>query len=311
MRIIFLGSGEFGLPTLKRLHGRHEVVAVVTQPDRPSGRRRAPTPTPIAQFAESVGIDVLRCADVNEADFVRRVGLLGADFAVVIAFGQKLGPHLVEALGPQTVNLHGSLLPKYRGAAPINWAMIQGETHTGLTVISIAQKIDGGLIYAQARTNIDPLETAGQLHDRLAAMGPELVEQVLEKLCAGALDGRPQDETLTTRAPKLTKADGWVDFGRSALDVRCRVHGLTPWPGVSVSWFSPSTGRRRPLAIRRVVDLGGDPTGHPPGTVLPDHLVAVGDGAIRVLEVQAPGRRAMAFEQFVQGQPLAPRDKFE
>ena len=181
MRIIFLGSGEFGLPTLQRLEGRHQVVAVITQPDRPSGRRRAPAATPIAQYAQAAGMTVSRCADVNEPQFVRDVQTLRAEFAVVIAFGQKLGPQLVEALGPQTVNLHASLLPRYRGAAPINWAIIQGETHTGLTVISIEPKMDGGLVFAQARTDIDPLETAGQLHDRLAAMGPDLVEQVLER----------------------------------------------------------------------------------------------------------------------------------
>lgn len=228
MRIVFLGSAEFGLPTLKRLHDRHEVVAVVSQPDRPAGRKRKLAPTPVAAFARDQGMTVHTTDDVNTDEFVDTIRRLEADAGIVIAFGQKLGQPLVAALGRLAVNLHGSLLPKYRGAAPVNWAVINGETETGLTVISLAQRMDAGLIYAQSATPIDPLETAGELHDRLAAMGPDLIEKVLADFDVGALQGREQDESQATRAPKLSKADGWVAFDADATQVRCRIHGLTP-----------------------------------------------------------------------------------
>jgi len=308
MRIIFLGSGDFGVPTLKRIHDRYEVVAVVTQPDRPAGRMRQPTATPIAQCANALGLSVRKCADVNDEAFIRQFRVLQADIALVIAFGQKLAPSLLDALGRYAVNLHGSLLPKYRGAAPINWAIIKGEAKTGLSVISVAKRMDGGLIHAQSYTRIDPLETARQLHDRLATMGPDLVERVLEQFQAGSLTSLVQDETLVTRAPKLSKADGAVDFQASAVEVRCRVHGLTPWPGVSVTWVRAS-GTRLKLAIRRVADEMDVVHQDAPGTILRGHRVAVGIGAIRLLEVQIPGKRTMSVEAFVQGHPICPGDR--
>ena len=308
LRLIFLGSGEFGLPTLLRLHERHDLVAVLTQPDRPAGRKRRLTPTPIGIWANAQDLEVLKTADVNTPAIVARVRELSADAAIVAAFGQKLSPTLIEALGPLVVNLHGSLLPRYRGAAPINWAIINGETETGLTVISLAQRIDTGLIYARQATPIGPLETAGELHDRLAALGPELVATILDQLPAGTLRGRRQDDALATRAPKLSRADGWVDFSRDARTVQGRIHGLTPWPGVKATWRQ-GDGSEQPLALRRVQALPDHQHDAAPGTILPDHLVAVGNGAVRLLEVQPPGSRVMSIAAFVSGHPLKPGDQ--
>jgi methionyl-tRNA formyltransferase len=313
MRLIYLGSGEFGLPTLQRLHEVHEVAAVVTQPDRPAGRGRGLTPTPIGAWAAGAELPLLKVSDANSADVVEKVAGFGADAVVVVAFGQKLSPGLIEALGRLTVNLHASLLPKYRGAAPINWAIINGEAVTGLSVISLAQRMDAGLIYGQAQAPIDPQETAGELHDRLAAMGPDLVCRVLAEFAAGTLQGRPQDDTFATRAPKLSKADGWADFNATAEEVRRRVHGLTPWPGVTVTWRPAGDGAGRPLKLLRVGVLPRSQTGGqapaPPGTVLDGLAVATGDGAVSLLEVQAPGGRPMAIDAFARGHGLRPGDR--
>jgi methionyl-tRNA formyltransferase len=310
VRLVFLGSGEFGLPTLKWLLGPesgHFVAAVVSQPDRPAGRHRELTPTPIAAYAQQQGVLTFKSDDVNTPEFIAQIDELKPDAAVVIAFGQKLSPPLIGALGKLAVNLHASLLPKFRGAAPINWAMINGEKVTGVTVISLAQRMDAGLVYARAETPIDPLETAGELHDRLATLGPELIEKLLADLERGELRGEPQDEAGATKAPKLSKADAIVSFNAPADEVRRRIHGLTPWPGVRVTWRRQSDGKEQPLSLLRVA-AETSPSGQPPGTVLEGQRVATADGAVRLLEVQTPGGRAMRIEDFVRGHPLQPGD---
>jgi methionyl-tRNA formyltransferase len=309
MRLLFLGSGEFGLPTVEHLARQFQLEAVISQPEREAGRHRRPTPTPIAHWARQAGIAVHALPDANDPAFVQRVAGIGADAAVVVAFGQKLGDPLIRALGRLVVNLHASLLPRYRGAAPINWAIIRGELETGLSVISLAQRMDGGLIYDQVRTPIGPQETAGELHDRLARLGPSLVSAVLGRLEAGSLQGRTQDESAVTFAPKLSRADGWVDFADTARAVRCRVHGLTPWPGVPVHWARRSDGLQRPLLLRRVAELEPFASGVAAGTVLEADRVAVGDGAVRVLEVQEPGGRPMEYAAFARGHRIGPGDR--
>ena len=320
MRIIFLGSGEFGLPTLRSLSGRHDIVAVVTQPDRQAGRKRQPTATPIGQWAQSQGLNVLKAADVNELAFVGQITGLNADAGVVIAFGQKLSQPLIDATGRLAVNLHASLLPEYRGAAPINWAIIHGETETGVSVISLAQRMDAGVIYGQASTRIDPLETAGELHDRLAQIGPDLIAKVLDDLASDTLAGQKQDESKATKAPKLNKSDGTVVFDADAQDVRNRIHGLTPWPGVRVDWVRGESGQRQSLILHRVTAkpdlscfIGINQTGERPGvgTIVDGACVVVRDGAVGLLEVQLPGGRVMKIDEFVRGHRMALGDRLE
>lgn len=310
MRIIYFGSGEFGLPTLRWLVGTHEVVQVVTQPDRPAGRHRHLTATPIGAWAAEHSLPVLKAEDVNQPEVVEAARALNADAAVVIAFGQKLSEALIEAAGRLVVNLHASLLPRYRGAAPINHAMLNCERETGVSVISLAQRMDAGMIYAQASLAIDPRETAGELHDRLAELGPGVMERVLRDFQAGTLVGQKQDESQATRAPKLSKADGWVDFSATAEQVRCRIHGLTPWPGVRVLWRSKATGREQELLLRRVADEPNFAAFAPPGTVLEGLRIATGNGAIQLLEVQPPGKPTMAATDFARGHAITPGDQF-
>jgi len=313
MKLLFFGAGAFGLPTLERLDEAHDIVAVVSQPDKPAGRRRVMTPTPIAKWALDRDLPVLRAADVNTPGFIEEVQKLEAEASVVIAFGQKLCPELIASMGRLAVNLHSSLLPRYRGAAPINWAMINGDEITGLSVIGLSQKMDGGDIYAKAQTPISTTETAGELHDRLAQLGPDLVLQVLDDLLESTLSPLPQDNTQATRAPKLKKSHGTVDFNQDAASVRAWIHGLTPWPGCKVYWLNANGDLAvpEPLTLKRVIQHTDDPHSQPPGTVLANLRVACLTGSIELVELQLPGKRAMPIAQFLQGHKLEAGDQFQ
>ena len=233
LRLIFFGSGAFGLPTLERLAAEHHIALIVTQPDRPAGRRRALTPTPIGAFAAERRLPVIKPLDPNDPAVIADIHAQNADAFVVIAYGHKLSPPL---LGEHfAINLHASLLPKFRGAAPINWAMINNEPETGISVITLAQQMDAGEILAQQATPIHPRETAGELHDRLALLGPDAISRTLRNWQANSLKPIPQHHAHASRAPKLAKADGTVNFNQPAPNVRARIHGLTPWPGCTVT----------------------------------------------------------------------------
>ena len=311
MRLLFFGSGAFGMPTLQSLCKAHQVVEVISQPDKPAGRKRVLTPTPIAQWALEKGYAVPRIDNVNTPEFVDQVRDYNADASVVIAFGQKLGPELLDAMGKLAVNLHASLLPKYRGAAPINWAMIDNEPVTGVSVIGLAQRMDAGPVYAMDSLSIDPTETAGELHDRLSLLGPGAVGCVLEQLAADRLAPVEQDESLATKARKFTKADGTVSFDQPAALVRARIHGLTPWPGCRVRWINADGEDKGLLMLKRVAEETTNQS-YKPGRI-GEHLnVACADGhAVSLLELQAPGGKAMSAEDFARGQGLTEADRLE
>src|SRR5687768_14475637 len=229
LKLIFAGSGEFGLPTLRALlDAGHEIVQVISQPDRPAGRGRVLTPTPIASFAAAANLPVLKTSNINAET------LPPADAMVVIAFGQKIGEAAVHHPRLGSVNLHASILPKYRGAAPINWAIIRGERVAGNSVIRLAPKMDAGAVLDQSSLDIGELETAGELHDRLAADGAPLVLKVLSQLADGTAVETPQDESLATIAPKLSRESAKLDFSRPAADIANQIRGMYPWPGCRV-----------------------------------------------------------------------------
>jgi len=317
MRLLFLGSGEFGLPTAKMLHAQHELVGVISQPDKPAGRKRVLTPTPIAAWALEVGVPLLRTDNVNTPEFIAQIAAMKAEASVVIAFGQKLSEPFIEALGELAVNLHASLLPKYRGAAPINWAMIENEHKAGVCVIGLAQKMDAGPVYAEDSLVIDKTETAGELHDRLSLLGPGVVGKVLDDLAGGTLAPTEQDHDKATKAPKLSKADGTVSFDQACEKVRARIHGLTPWPGCRVNWMSQATGETKILTIGRVasvpdlsclIGLESVEKAPKPGAVLQDYHVSTADGLVRLIEVQAPGSKMMPITDFARGHRLGDGD---
>lgn len=304
MRLVYFGSGAFGLPTLERLIRDHDVELVVTQQDRPAGRRRRLTPTPIGAYAAEQGVPVAKFEDVNAPEAVEQVQSVGADVYVVIAFGQKLSASLLGSTF--AINLHGSLLPKFRGAAPIQRAMMAGERETGVTAITLAQRMDAGGILGSSRVTIDPMESAGELHDRLALLGPGLIGEVLTQYEHNTLEPQPQDESQATTAPKLTKAEGTVDFDQPARLVRARIHGLTPWPGCTVALGD------RTLRLLRVKDepaaaessAAGSAETAEPGALTADGRVCCAGGSLRLLSVQPPGGKAMAFAAYVNGHGL-------
>ena len=317
MKLLFAGSGEFGIPTLQFFHEaiEYDLIGVLTQPDRPAGRKRQPAPTAIANWAVAHNIPILKTEDVNTESCIDQVEALQVDATIVIAFGQKIGEPLIAAMGQIALNLHASLLPKYRGAAPINWAMIHGEKTSGVSVIALAKRMDAGDIYTQDTLEINPDQTAGELHDRLAQMGPGAIMRVLANLQRGTLQPQPQNHVAATRAPKLTKSDGTVCFNQPAEAVRNRIHGLTPWPGCTVRWHRTAHEGSVPLRIHRVklvspARCGKVPPGlAKPGTVLTDLEVLTAQGIVQLQELQAPGGKAMAAYNFAQGHPVGPGDR--
>ncbi len=320
MRLFFLGSGAFGLPTLRRLaaHPAHTICGVLTQPDRPAGRGKALSATPIGEWAAAnlPGISLIKAENINEPALLARVrrefgpgGSAAVDVWVVIAFGQKLSPALLE--GVRAVNLHASLLPRWRGAAPINAAMLAGDAQTGNSVITLAQRMDAGLILGQSTRVIEPLHTAGELHDLLADDGPALMESVLSDMAAGAGAGSAgvvQDETLATKAPKLSRADAWVDFTRPAHACRQRIHGLTPWPGIAAKVGAHDV---KLLRVACDEDGAGGIMAATAGTIVDPHAGTIrcgGGSALRMLEVQPAGGRAMPWSAFLAGRRVAAGD---
>lgn len=294
MKLVFLGAGAFGIPSLDSLAREHEIALVVTQPDRPAGRGKVMTPTPIAARAAELGLPVIKPADVNAPEVVAQVRGVGADAWVVIAFGQKLSRELVD--GVFAINLHGSVLPAYRGAAPIQRAVMDGCAETGVSVISIAERMDAGLVYATRVRPIGASETADEVHDALALLGPEVLSGVLAAQAASRAAGAVQDESLATRARKLSKADGTVDLAaRDARAARAWINGLNSWPGCTVVIGG--------LEVKLLRVLEADGGGAEPGVVGADGRVAARTGAIEILEVQPAGGRAMAWGDFVRGRP--------
>ncbi|MCK4873779.1 MAG: methionyl-tRNA formyltransferase [Phycisphaerales bacterium] len=303
MRLVFFGSGAFGVPTLERLAGSCDLAAVVTQPDRRSGRGKRLTPTPIGVRADALDLPTIKADSVNAPDVRDQIRALDADAWVVIAFGQKLGRSLLE--GVFAVNLHASLLPRWRGAAPIQHAILAGDEVTGNSVIALADRMDAGEVYAQSRHPIEPEWTAGELHDMLAGDGPDLVEGVLDAFRVGRLEPRSQDESLVTAASRLAKSDAWVDFTESAREAQRRIHGLTPWPGVAVFLGSLRLGLCR---VEVVDDISESPE-EACGRIDADGVVVCRVGKLRLLEVQPAGKRLMAFADFARGRPIRDGDK--
>jgi methionyl-tRNA formyltransferase len=297
LRLIFAGSGEFGLPTLRALLASgHQVVQVVTQPDRPAGRGRGVTPTPVGAFADAAGVACLRTGNVNAEAFP------DADLMVVIAFGQKIAPEKVNHSRLGSINLHASRLPLYRGAAPINWAILNGDQITGNSVIRLADRMDAGAILAQSRLAIGELETAGELHDRLAQDGVGLVLKVVADLAAGIATETPQDQSRATLAPKLSRESARLDLTLPADEVARRIRGLYPWPGCRVRICdAEGTELSRLRLVRARPRTDDDDDRWLPGEITSTGNIRAGAGRIELLECQPDGRKPMPIEAYRRG----------
>ena len=310
MNLVYLGSGEFGIECLNALSGSEHVLRfVVTQPANPAGRGRKPSPTPVACWADAHAVPFVETDNVNTPDVIKTIAGYEPDLIVVIAFGQKIGSQLVSLPPKGAINVHASLLPKYRGAAPINWAIINGETETGVSIITLAEKMDAGQVLGQSRTDIGPNETAGELHDRLAKLAAPLLLRMIDQIASGTAVYAEQDHSKATLAPKLKKTDGLIDFAEPAEALARKIRGLWPWPGASADYLSKRTGRsiRVTIASARVVETANR-AGLATGT-FDEHLnVICGRDALKIMRIKPAGSALMDFKAFVNGRQTHPGD---
>lgn len=299
------------MPTLRRLvEDAHDIPLVITQPTRGAGRGRRATPTPVAECASELGLPILEAEDVNEPSVVQRIGELEPQVGIVIAFGQKIGGDLRATAPGGYLNLHASLLPKYRGAAPINWAIVHGEEKTGCTVFRIVERMDAGPILSSRWTWIKPDETADELHDRLAGIGVDAVKAALEMYAEGDVpEGTAQNDAEATKAPKLKKRNGFVDFNRDARRVLDHFRGMTPWPGAQAV-YAAEDGRweKVQLVTMRRAEVPGKPD-IPPGTIDERLFVAARDAFLEILELKPSSGRTMTWPEYVNGRHVKAGDR--
>ncbi len=295
MRVVFMGTPEFSVPALQAIAARHEVAAVYSQPPRAAGRGQKPRPSPVQAAAEALGIEVRTPERLKSPEDHADFAALGADVAVVVAYGLILPPAVLAAPRLGCLNIHASLLPRWRGAAPIQRAVMAGDAETGVAIMRMEAGLDTGPVLAEARTPIGPGDTAGDLHDRLARMGAGLIVEVLERL---PLSAAPQPEDGVTYAAKIDKAEARIDWTLPAAQVDRLIQGLSPFPG---AWCEVASERVKLLRSRVVPGAGA------PGQVLAGFTVACGDGAVEVLEAQRPGKRPLPAAEILRGMDLPER----
>ena len=307
--IVFMGTPEYAVPTLQTLHkSRHRISLVVTQPDRPKGRGRKIVPPPVKETAVDFGLEVVQPHSVKTAEFINLLTDHSPDFIVVVAYGHILPQTIlnIPALGP--VNVHASILPKYRGPAPIQWAIINGEKQTGITTIMMDKGMDTGDILLTATEPIHPDDTAATLYDRLAVLGGKVLIETLNRFAEGDIHPTSQDHSQATLAPFLKKSDGRISWSKSAGDIVNFIRGMTPWPGA----FTYHHGKRLKIFKAETID---DTTHAPPGTVVKgftDELrIATGNGLLSILEIQGKSGKRLSITDFLRGYHLSPGEMFE
>lgn len=296
MRIVFIGTGEIGVPTLRALlNSEHEVVAVVTQPDKRVGREQSIEPPPIKKEIAKTRIPILQPARIKDQQATEEIRGFAPDVVVVVAYGQILQRDLLEIPRLACLNLHASLLPRWRGAAPIQAAIVAGDCETGITAMYMDEGLDTGDILLQRRVEILPNDTGGSLHDRLAQIAPEALLESLRLLSAGNAPRIAQDNARTTYAPKLKREHGLIDWSESAEAIERKIRAYNPWPGA----FMKVDRQNLKVFSASVVDLNGQP-----GEVLrsdEDLVVATGKDAVSLAEVQLEGKRRMSAAEFLRG----------
>ncbi len=309
-RIVFMGTPEFAVPALNALlKGPDQVVSVVSQPDRPRGRGRKLLPTPVKSVAEAADIPVLQPESVKKPEFLDVVRGLEPDLLVVAAFGQILPGALLAIPRIMPINIHGSLLPRYRGAAPIQWALMEGEAETGITIMRMDEGMDTGPMLLKGSIEIGPEETFGHLYRRMASLGGRLIIEALEQLHAGTLKEIPQPETGVTYAPPIKKEMARIDWGLTARKLHCLIRAFDPLPGAFTFWGDMRLRIYRPT-VMETVEVGNAL----PGTVIDvsesSVVVATGQGALGIGELQAPGKRRLSCAEFLRGRPIKTGEQF-
>ena len=301
MRIIFMGTPEFAAPAIDALlEAGHEIAAVFSQPDKPKGRGNKVTPPPVKVKALEHGIPVYQPNSMRDGEALRIFSEIQPDVGVVIAYGKILPQEILDAPKYGCINVHASLLPKYRGAAPIQWSVIDGESRTGVTTMQMDAGLDTGDMLLRSETEILPDETAGELHDRLSVMGAELIVQTLDALAKGELTPEKQDDSKTCYAKMLTKELCAVDWRKSAAEIHNQIRGLSPWP-VATAVFD---GRK--LKLHRSAVSGMEATDAQCGEIIAlDPLtVQCGSGALELLELQAEGKKRMTAQEYLRGHKI-------
>lgn len=295
-RIIFMGTPDFSAEVLTRLAEKHNVVAVVTRPDKPVGRGYELKPSPLKIRATELGIPVLQFEKVSR-DGLKEIEALSPDLGVTAAFGQILSEKFISLFPLGVLNVHASLLPKYRGASPIQWSILNGDKETGVTIMRTVKEVDAGDILLQKRTAIGDRETAGVLFDRLAALGGEAICEAVDKLGDGTAVFTPQNAAEATHCGMITKSDGKIDFDRTAKELDCFVRGMTPWPS---AWFELAGKRVKVFDVERAEGSGkpGEVIAASPAEGL---LVACKDGAVRLSLIQPEGKSRMSDTAYLMG----------
>ncbi len=299
MRIVFMGSAALAVPSLRVLidSAEDDIVGVVTQPDRPAGRKRRLMPCPLKAYAEDRGLRVITPEKIGDPECVQLLADLKPDLFVVVAYGQYIPSKLIRLARHEAVNVHPSLLPKYRGAAPIQWAILNGDQLTGVSIIYLAKKMDAGDIIRQEAHPIAPDDTSATLHDKLAEVGAELLLKAIDDIRNGCVQRTVQNEAEAGEVRKLAKEDGQIEWCLPAEQIRNRVRAFDPWPGSSCLLPGGEL-----LKVWRAVEEAGNGR---PGELLDDHLlVATGRGALRLVEVQPAGKPRMPASAFLNGHPL-------
>jgi methionyl-tRNA formyltransferase len=310
LSIVFFGTPAFAAPTLHALlHSRHRVVGVVSQPDRPRGRGQKPGIAPVKELALAEGLPVLQPERLKDPTFLHAFAALHADLGVVAAYGRLIPEVIINTPRLGLINVHGSLLPRYRGAAPVQRAVMAGETETGITIMRIVKELDAGAMFAKAVRPIPAEATSADVERDLAEVGAGLLVKVVDAIAAGTAHEEPQDDSLATYAPKITREESPIDWARSATAIHNQVRGLNPWPHASTFL----AGAR--LIIVRTLPTsipGGEPALHSrpaaPGTIVEaaaDAIrVATGDGVLRILALQPEGKRVMTAREFLAGRAV-------
>ncbi|HRN68109.1 MAG TPA: methionyl-tRNA formyltransferase [Promineifilum sp.] len=298
-RIIFMGTPEFAVPCLTTLIETQTVVGVVTQPDKPAGRGNRLRPSPVKVAAEAAGIPVYQPKSLRKEEAAAPLREWQPDLIVVAAFGQILRPHVLYLSPRGSLNVHASLLPRWRGASPIQHAILAGDETTGVTLMKMDEGLDTGAMYVQESLSIDPRETAATLHDRLAALGAAMLRRHLDDILDGRLSPTPQGDAGFTYAPMIRKEAGEIDWQRDAGSLDRHIRAMTPWPGAFTWWGG------EPLKVLGARPLDFSPSGVPGQVVFtPEGIIVVaGSGGLLLDTIQAPGKRAMAAEEFVRGHP--------
>lgn len=316
LRLVMMGTGAFAMPTFRALlETRHRVVGLVTQPDH-VGRGHHRHSNPLKELALERSIPVLQPERINRPESAEQFRALQPDLCIVAAYGQILSPAVIDA-ARRAINVHASLLPKYRGAAPIQWAIRNGEAETGVTLFQIEPALDAGPILAMNATPIGPRETAGELEERLAAMGAELVLETVDRILAGTIEPRVQEASQASRAPRLKKQDGRIDWRRTAAEIDCHVRAMQPWPMADTLLVSePESGRRLRVIVLEVApaETAGQTPGEP-GVVLTAErgrlVVGTGGGAVEIVRLCPEGKRPMSAADFLRGRRVEPGERFE